>query len=87
MDRLVSYSPITLEEVGSVEITAADMIYFFAMKDPDALLSVVSILRRCSVLITFVGGVLIFKEGHIRDKVTDMVLMMAGVALLLIGSQ
>lgn len=71
----------------AVLITAADMIYFFAMKDPDALLSVVSILRRCSVLITFVGGVLIFKEGHIRDKVTDMVLMMAGVALLLIGSQ
>ena len=26
MDRLVSYSPITLEEVGSVEITTADMI-------------------------------------------------------------
>ena len=71
----------------AVLITAADMIYFFAMKDPDALLSVVSILRRCSVLITFVGGVLIFKEGHIRDKVTDMLLMAAGVALLLIGSQ
>ena len=26
MGRLVSYSPITLEEVGSVEITTADMI-------------------------------------------------------------
>ena len=71
----------------AVLITAADMIYFFAMKDPDALLSVVSILRRCSVLITFVGGVLIFKEGHIRDKVTDLLLMATGVALLLIGSQ
>lgn len=26
MDRLVSYSPITLEEVGSVEVTTADMV-------------------------------------------------------------
>ena len=26
MDRLVSYSPISLEEAGSVEITTADMV-------------------------------------------------------------
>ena len=67
----------------AVLITAADAAYFFAMKDPDAMLSVISIIRRCSVLVTFMGGALILKEGNIRDKALDMVLMMAGVGLLL----
>ena len=67
----------------AVLITAADAAYFFAMKDPDAMLSVISIIRRCSVLVTFLGGALILKEGQIRDKALDMVLMMAGVGLLL----
>ena len=67
----------------AVLITAADAAYFFAMKDPDAMLSVISIIRRCSVLVTFMGGALILKEGNIRDKALDMVLMMAGVVLLL----
>ena len=70
----------------AVLITVSDSLYFFSVKDPDALLSIISMIRRCSVLITFVGGVLIFKEGHVRDKALDMLLMMAGVALLLWGS-
>lgn len=71
----------------SVLITVSDAIYFFAVKDPDALLSVISMIRRSSVLITFVGGALIFKEGQIKDKALDMVLMMVGIALLLFGTQ
>ena len=39
-----------------------------------------------NVIITFLGGVLIFKEGHVRDKALDMLLMMAGITLLLFGS-
>ena len=70
----------------SVLITVSDAIYFFSVKDPDALLSVISMIRRCSVLITFLGGALILKEGQIKDKAKDMILMMVGVALLLYGS-
>lgn len=70
----------------AVLITASDMLYFFSVKDPDALLSVISMIRRSSVLITFLFGALVFKEGHIKDKALDMALMMAGIALLLFGS-
>ena len=71
----------------AVLITASDMLYFYSVKDPDALLSVISMIRRSSVLITFLFGALLFKEGHIKDKALDMVLMMAGIALLLFGTQ
>ena len=70
----------------AVLITASDMLYFHAVKDPDALLSVISLIRRSSVLITFLFGALMFKEGHIKDKALDMALMMGGLALLLSGS-
>lgn len=70
----------------AVLITASDMLYFYAVKNPDALLSVISMIRRSSVVITFLFGALMFKEGHIRDKALDMGLMMAGIALLLFGS-
>ena len=71
----------------AVLITASDMLYFYSVKDPDALLSVISMIRRSSVLITFLFGALLFKEGHIKDKALDMVLMMVGIALLLFGTQ
>lgn len=70
----------------AVLITASDMLYFYSVKDPDALLSVISMIRRSSVVITFLFGALVFKEGHVKDKALDLVLMMAGVALLLFGS-
>ena len=71
----------------AVLITASDMLYFYSVKDPDALLSVISMIRRSSVLITFLFGALLFKEGHVKDKALDMVLMMVGIALLLFGTQ
>jgi transporter family protein len=71
----------------AVLITASDMLYFYSVKDPDALLSVISMIRRSSVIITFLFGALLFKEGHIKDKALDMVLMMVGITLLLFGTQ
>ena len=69
----------------AVLITVADALYFFAMKDPNGMVSIISMIRRTSVVVTFVGGALLFKEGHIRDKAVVMVLMLTGVALLLGG--
>ena len=70
----------------AVLITAADACYFFALKQPDALLSVISVIRRASVLVTFLCGALLFKEGNLRAKALNMLLLAAGVVLLLLGS-
>ncbi len=72
--------------VVAVLITGADALYFFSLKQPGALLSVISVIRRASVLVTFVLGVLLFKEGNIRRKALNMLLMALGVVILLIGS-
>lgn len=70
----------------AVLITAADALYFYSLKQPDALLSVVSMVRRCSVIVTFALGALLFKEHNIRDKAKDLAILLIGMALLVFGS-
>lgn len=72
--------------VIAVLITISDALYFYAVKDEGALLSVISMIRRSSVVITFIFGAVLFKEHNIKDKAVDLVILMAGVALLLFAS-
>ena len=72
--------------VIAVFIVGADMLYFFALKQEGALLSVVSLIRRCSVVVTFVLGAIVFKEKKIKEKAVDLAILLAGMALLLYGS-
>lgn len=70
----------------AVLITISDCIYFFAIKQEGSLLSVISLIRRCSVIITFVLGAIIFKENNIRSKAAALGVLMAGIVLLMYGS-
>ena len=70
----------------AILITAADMLYFYALKDDGALLSVVSLLRRSSTIVTFVLGALIFRERRIGAKAAVLALMLCGVVLLALSS-
>ena len=71
----------------AVFITGADMLYFFALKQEGALLSVISIMRRCSVVVTFVVGAIVFKEKKLKAKSLDLAILLAGMACLILGSQ
>ena len=70
----------------AVLITASDAMYFFSLKQDGALLSVISMIRRSSVVITFVLGAIFFKEHNIRDKAIVLSILLAGITLLLLGS-
>ena len=70
----------------AVFITAADMLYFFALKQEGAMLSVISLIRRSSIIMTFALGAWLFKERNIRDKALDLAVLVAGLVLLFIGS-
>ena len=75
-----------ISEHGIEALTSRGCAVGAELKEPDALLSIISMIRRTSVVVTFLGGVLILKEGHVRDKAHVLVLMLVGVALLLSGS-
>ncbi|HTQ32359.1 MAG TPA: EamA family transporter, partial [Opitutaceae bacterium] len=51
----------------SFSLLVADFIYFQALRDPAALISVVASLRRSSMLVAFAGGLLFFGERNGRQ--------------------
>ncbi len=70
----------------AVLITGADMAYFFALGSKGALLSVISIVRRASVLVTFVFGALIFKEKNLGGKALALLMLLGGMVCLMLGT-
>jgi uncharacterized membrane protein len=70
----------------SIFITLADLAYFYALTFPDAMISVVSMVRRGSVIVSFACGALMFGEKNLRAKVLDLILVLLGMICLYIGS-
>ena len=68
-------------------VTAADFAYFNALSRPEAMISVVSLIRRGSVLISFACGVIIFKERNLKAKVLDLLLILIGMIFVYFGSR
>ena len=67
-------------------VSAADYFYYHALDMEGSMIAVVSMIRRSSVIVTFVCGVLLFGERNIGSKVVDLILILVGMALLAIGS-
>jgi transporter family protein len=70
----------------SIFLSVADFCYFYALSYPDALISVVSLVRRSGVVVGFVSGWLFFKEKNILSKSVDLLLVILAMVLLWIGS-
>ena len=84
--ELTHFRPDWCILLAAVLITAADMLYFFALKQDGAMLSVVSLLRRSSTIVTFALGAAVFKEHRIWEKTTILAILLTGVVLLAISS-
>lgn len=70
----------------SIFICIGDFAYFTSLNDPDSMISVVSLVRRSSVIISFICGVVIFKERNIKAKLLDLALLLAGMAFIWFGT-
>jgi len=68
-----------------IGLLATDFLYFTALSHPDALVSVVSSIRRASVLVVFFGGAFLFRETNLRAKLLPTLGILAGVMLLVAG--
>jgi transporter family protein len=70
----------------SLFVSCADFFYYHALDCDGAMIAVVSMIRRSSVIVTFVCGVLLFGERNVRSKVIDLILILIAMVLLAIGS-
>ena len=70
----------------SVFLSAADFAYFYALGLDGAMISIVSMVRRGSVLVSFLFGAMVFHEKNLKSKVVDLLLVLLSMLFLFIGS-
>jgi transporter family protein len=67
-------------------LVGADWLYFKALSEPGVFISVVSLVRRSNVILSFTLGALLFHDANIRSKAAALLVILVGVALLCLTS-
>ena len=70
----------------SVFLVMADFVYFYALSLDGAMVSIVSMVRRSSVVVSFLLGAWLFHERNLRSKAIDLALILLGMVFLWIGN-
>ena len=71
----------------SLLLSAADLAYFVALSESEAMISVVSMIRRGSVVVSFACGAVLLREKNLKAKALDLVFILVGMVLLWLGSR
>jgi drug/metabolite transporter (DMT)-like permease len=64
-------------------LQTADYFYFKALQDPEALIMLLSAIKRSQILIAVVAGGILFKEKNKRKKLVPLFGILLGVSLIL----
>lgn len=70
----------------SIFLSVADFCYFNALAQEGALLAVISLIRRGSVIVSFTLGAIFFKERNLKSKTLALCILLVGLYFLLHGS-
>ena len=71
----------TIPVVG-ILLMAADWFYFGALSEEGVAISVLSLIRRSNVVISFAAGAWLFGENNLRKKAFALAAILVGVAIL-----
>jgi transporter family protein len=69
----------------ALTLLVADFVYFDALRNPEALISVVSSLRRGSTLVAFAGSIWLFREARGGTKLPAVLGIVLGIVLTILG--
>lgn len=71
----------------SLFLSAADFAYFYALSLDGAMISIVSMVRRGSVVVSFLFGAFAFHEHNLKAKALDLALVILSMIFLFFGSR
>lgn len=69
-----------------ITLSIADFAYFYALSLPGALLAIITVFRRSSVVISFLFGAIWLKEINIKNKAFVLLTILIGIFLIVLGS-
>ena len=68
-------------------LSAADFVYFYELRLAGAMISIVSMVRRVSVIVSIIFGSMVFREKNLKSKAVDLALVLIGMIFLYFGSR
>lgn len=71
----------------SLFLSAADFAYFYSLSLDGAMVSIVSMVRRSSVIVSFLLAAILFREKNLSSKAFDLLLVLLGMVFLWLGSR
>ena len=71
----------------SLFLSAADFVYFYSLSLQGAMISIVSMIRRGSVVVSFLFGAMFFREKNLKSKILDLFIVILGMVFLYMGSK
>ena len=71
----------------SIFLSAADFVYFYSLGMDGSMISIVSMVRRGSVIVSFLFGAMVFREKNLKSKAVDLILVLIGMFFLYLGSR
>ena len=71
----------------SLFLSAADFVYFYSLSLQGAMISIVSMIRRGSVVVSFLFGAMFFHEKNLKSKALDLFLVLLGMVFLYLGTR
>ena len=88
VSRMTAQAPFVFQWRHSILLIGvfliiADFLYFKALSHPDAKIAALSIVRRGSVVVSFVVGGILFAERNKRKKLVPLAGVLTGVVLLI----
>lgn len=71
----------------SLFLSAADFAYFYALNTQGSMISIISMIRRSSVVVSFLFGALVFHEKNLKSKAIDLILVLLSMIFLYFGTK
>ncbi len=68
-------------------LIVADWLYFYSLGLPDTRISIISLVRRCGVVVTFFAGSFWFHDANMKKKAVALALILLGVILLALAAR
>ena len=85
---LKHYEPLEVQAWYSFTLpTIADIAYFYSLSIDGSMISVISMIRRGSVIVSFLYGVMALHEKNVKMKLIDLSVLLVGLVCLVLGSR
>ena len=71
----------------SIFLCLADFVYFYSLSLEGAMISIMSMVRRGSVIVSFAFGALVLHEKNLKGKFFDLLFIIIGMIFLYLGTK